>query len=140
MVPVAELAAAAVAALAPYLSAGATEGAKKLGTAAAERLAGLYDKVKARLTSPLGQGALAAIERAPAKADAQAALRLALETELAENPAFHAELAGLVEELGRVSPGAVSQTSHITGDGNVSTQVAGSGNQVQVGGGFGKPS
>jgi hypothetical protein len=140
MVPVAELAAAAVAALSPYLSAGATEGAKKLGTAAAERLAGFYDKVKARLTSPLGQGAVAAIERAPAKADAQAALRLALETELAENPTFHAELAALVEELSGASPGGVSQTSHITGDGNVSTQVAGSGNQMQVGGGFGKPS
>jgi hypothetical protein len=86
MVPVAELAAAAVAALVPYLSAGAMEGAKKLGTATAERLGCLYDKVKARLTSPLGEGALAAIERAPTKADAQAALRLALEMEVAENP------------------------------------------------------
>jgi len=140
MLPVAEVAAAAVAVLSPFLSAGATEGAKKLGAEAAKRLAGLYDKVKTRLTSPFGQEALAAVERAPGKADAQAALRLALETELAENPTFHAELAALVEEFSRASLGEASQTSQTTGDRNVSIQQTGTGNQAQVGSAFGKPS
>jgi hypothetical protein len=140
MLPVADLATAAVAALAPYLATAATAGAKQLGTAAAEQLASLYDKLKARLTSPLGQGALAALARTPAKSDAQAAVRLALETELAENPAFHAELAALVEQLAAAGAAGVAQTSHITGDGNVSSQVSGSGNQVQIGGAPGKPS
>jgi hypothetical protein len=82
MLPVADLAAAAaVAALSPYLATAATAGAKQLGTAAAGRLAGLYDKLKARLTSPPGQEALAELARAPAESDAQAALRLVLKTE-----------------------------------------------------------
>jgi hypothetical protein len=133
--PVPELAAAAVAVLAPYLAAGATEAAKKLGGAAAERLSGLYDKLKARLTSPLGQAALTEIEKTPARADAQGTLRLAIEQELAKDPAFRAELASLYEEI-RSSAAGASLTSTIAGDGNVNVQIAGSAIQV----GVGKPS
>jgi hypothetical protein len=134
MLPVPELAVAAVAALAPYLSTAATEGAKKLGAAAAERLAGLYDKVKGRLRSSAGQEALAEFAKAPEDADTQGALRLALRKQLEEDPSFHSELAALVEEISRLHP-AVVQTSTITGNGNLNVQISGSGNQV---GPFGK--
>jgi hypothetical protein len=127
-----EVAASVVAALATLLTAGGTEAAKKLGSAAAERLTGLYDRLKARLTSPLGQAALAAIKKAPARAEAQGTLRIALEEELATDPAFHAELAALLEEL-RSSPAGAFLASTIAGDANVNVQIAGSDNQVGVG-------
>jgi hypothetical protein len=140
MLPGSELAAAAVAALAPYLATAAKEGAKKLGGAAAEHLVALYEKVKTHLTSPLGKAAIAAVERAPEKPDAQATLRLALETAIEENPAFGAELAKRLEALGPLAPSGITQTSIISGTDNVSTQIAGSGNEVQVGGGLGRKS
>ncbi len=134
MLPVPELAAAAVAALAPYLSAAATEGAKKLGAAGAEQMAHLYDKVKTHLHSPAGQEALAELAKAPEDADAQGSLRLALRKQLSQEPSFHSELAALVEEIARSAPG-ILQSSTITGDGNLNVQISGSGNQV---GPFGK--
>ncbi|MDP9119772.1 MAG: hypothetical protein M3O15_00100 [Acidobacteriota bacterium] len=96
---------------------------------------GLYDKLKARLTSPLGQVALAEIEKTPARTEAQGTLRMALEQELAQNPTFHVELASWVEEIRSSSAGTVL-TSTLTGDDNVNVQIAGGGNQV----GVGKPS
>ena len=136
MLPIPELATAAVAALTPYLSAAAGEGAKKLGSAVADRLAGLYDKMKTHLGSPAGQEALADLAKTPEDADTQGALRLALRKQLAQDPSFHAELAALVEEISRLHP-AVVQTSTIIGDGNLNAQISGSGNQV---GPFGKSS
>ena len=127
-----ELAVVTVAALAPFLTAGATAAAKKLGETATEALPSLFDKLKARLSSPVGQFALAAIEKAPDKADAQATLRMVLEEELAKDAAFHAELASLVEEI-RSSTGGTSQSSTTIGVGNVSVQTAGIGHQVLVG-------
>jgi hypothetical protein len=131
MMTVPEVAAAVVAVLAPYLAAGATEGAKKLGGTAAERLTALYDKVRARLTSPLGEVALAEIEKSPERGGAQEVLRLALEQELANSPVFHAELAGSVEEIRSDLAAAPSLASSIMGTGNVNVQVAGSGNRIE---------
>jgi hypothetical protein len=131
MLPVPEVASAVVAVLAPYFAAGATEGAKKLGGAAAERLTALYDKVRARLTSPLGEVALAEIEKSPERGGAQEVLRLALEQELAKNPAFHAELAASIEEIRSCPAAAPSLASTIIGTGNVNVQVAGSGNRIE---------
>lgn len=133
MLPAPELAAAAVTALAPYLASAATEGAKKLGGAAAEHLVALYDRIKARLTSPLGQEAIAAVEKDPAAADAQATLRLVLGKRLTEDPAFYEELARWLAEIAPGAQAGVSLTQTTVGDGNVSSQIVGSGNQVQLG-------
>jgi hypothetical protein len=135
MLPVPELAAAAVTVLAPYLQVGATELVKKLGSTTAEHIAGLYDKLKARLASS-GKEALADLEKAPADVDAQGALRHHLKKQLADDPSLQAHVAKLVEALRSPSAAAVLQTASITGDGNISVQIAGSGNQV---GGLGKP-
>jgi hypothetical protein len=130
MTPIPELAAAAVALLAPYLSQAATEGAKTLGKSAAEKLASLYGKVKDRLASPAGQEALGDLEKAPDDEDTRAAVRKELKKRLAEDAAFAAELAALVEEIGGTPGQAITQTSTIMGDDGVNVQIAGDGNQV----------
>jgi hypothetical protein len=124
MIPIPELAAATATVLGPYLAAGGTEAAKEVAKTAAK---GLYDWVKARF-----EPQVADLEKTPEDADAQAALRHALKKKLENDPDLHAELSALVEEIARKSPGLV-QTSTITGDGNVSNQVLGSGNQTWVG-------
>jgi hypothetical protein len=126
MIPISDLAAATVTVLQPYLVVGATEVAKSAAK-------GLYDWVKGRFEHQVTD-----LEKAPEDADAQAALRHALKKKLGEDPAVHAELSALVEEIARTNPGIV-QTSTITGDGNVSNQVIGSGNQTW-GGRVDKPS
>src|ERR1700730_149724 len=93
-----QLAATAVTALVPYLKMAAASLAKKLGSSAGEHLPGLYDKVKARLTSS-GKEALSDLEKAPADADAQAVLRHHLKKQLADDPALQAHLAELMEAL-----------------------------------------
>ena len=130
MIPIPDLAAATVTVLGPYLAAGGTEAAKEVGKTV---IKSLYDRVKARFEPQVTD-----LEKAPEDADAQAALRHALKKKLAEDPAFHAELSALVEEIARTNPGIV-QTSTITGDGNVSVQVSGNGNQTW-GGRVDKPS
>ena len=95
MLPIPELAAATVANFA-YLSDVATDGARTNG---GDRLIGSYDRLKTRLTSQVGQEVLASFEQRRATPDARAALRQALKSRLAEDPAFRAELDGLVEEI-----------------------------------------
>jgi hypothetical protein len=131
-----QFAATAVTALVPYLKMGAASLAKKLGSSAGEHLTGLYGKVKARLTSSAKE-ALADLEKAPADADAQAALRHHLKKQLADDPALQAHLAELVEALRLERTTQILQTSSIAGDHNVSVQIAGSDNEVS---GVGKPS
>jgi hypothetical protein len=97
--------------------------------AGAERLAKLYDKVKARLTSPAGQEALADLHKTPKDPDAQASARLALKKALEADPAFQAELSALVEEL-READGTV-QSINSQGDNNTNIQVSGNHNQVR---------
>jgi hypothetical protein len=126
--------AGAVAALTPFFSRAADEGAKKLGGAAAEHLVALYDKLKARLTSPRGREALAEAERSPLGAEAQTALRSAVEAELALDPGFYTELAAAMQKLAPQLRGGCGQSTLTVGDGNVSAQIAGSGNVVRVDG------
>lgn len=131
-----EFATAAVTALVPFLKEGATELAKKLGASVGEHLTSLYNKVKTRLTHS-GKEALADLEKAPADADAQAALRLQLRKQLANDPGLQADLAELLQELRSGKTGDVLQSISTVGDDNFSIQISGSGNQVS---GFGKPS
>jgi hypothetical protein len=137
MQPPPELAAAAVHALVHYLSLATEEASKRVGSAVVERLAGLYRRVKARLTSPADKDALASLENAPTDPDAQGALRLAIKRVLIGDTAFGAELADLLTELRSAGFAAVVQTSAITGDRNLNVQIAGNANQV---GGFDKVS
>jgi hypothetical protein len=123
----AQLATAAVAALAPYLTEAAKAGAKKVGEAAVGGVGKLYGMLKRRL-APEEEKALDKLAAQPEDADYQAALRVTLKERLAGDPELRAELAELLKEL-QVS-GAVSQAATIVGDGNVSTQISGSGNQV----------
>jgi len=95
MLPIPELAAATVANLA-YLSDVVTGDIRTRG---GDRLIVRYDRLKTRLTSQVGQEVLARFEQRPATPDARAALGQALACRLAEDPAFRAELDGLMEEI-----------------------------------------
>jgi len=128
MIDPAIVATAVVSLLSPYFVEAAKEGAKKIGEATFEGAGKLYKTLKERFTEPAEEKALAKLEAAPEKPDAQAALRLFLEERLAAEPDFLAELARLVEE---VQPGvSIQQTANITGDGNSNVQISGSGNRV----------
>ncbi|MFL6262869.1 MAG: hypothetical protein ACJ76Y_24485 [Thermoanaerobaculia bacterium] len=128
MLPIPELATATVTALVPYLAAAGTEGAKKLGGAAAERLTGLLGKLKTRLW-PAGHDALSDLEKAPADPDTQATLRQQLKKQLGDDADLHALLTALLDELRAAGP-VITQTSTNVGTGNASVQIAGSNNQV----------
>ena len=128
MDPVA-LAGSAVALVAPYLAEGGKELAKTIGSEASERIVKLYEKVKAKLTGG-GAQALADLKKQPKDADNQAALRVQLKKALEADPAFRAELATLVEEIKAKGGDQIIQTANITGDQNVTKQIAGSGNVV----------
>jgi hypothetical protein len=99
MIDPATLAAAVVTLLSPYLVEAAKAGAKKIGEATVGGAGKLYQTLKTRLTGPVEEKALAKLEAAPEKPDAQAALRLFLEERLAADPDLRAELARLVEEV-----------------------------------------
>lgn len=95
MLPIPELAAAAVANLA-YLSEIASETAPRRG---ADRLIGRYTKLKTGLTLRMGLDTLSAFEQRRTAPDAQDALRQILKKLLTEDPAFRVELDTLVEEV-----------------------------------------
>jgi hypothetical protein len=124
---IAQLAAAAVTTLSPYLIEAAKAGAKKVGEGAVGGVGKLYGMLKKRLSAE-EEKALDKLAAQPEDADYQAALRVTLKERLAADPELRAELAELLQEL--QASGAVSQTATIVGDGNVSTQIAGNQNQV----------
>jgi hypothetical protein len=125
---------AAVSVLVPYvkLAASAAAGglAKKIGSVAADRLASLFDGIRARL-NPAARQVLADFERNPDQPPVQAALQYHLASQLAEDPALHAELTALIEELRANHLVGIEQISSIIGDQSVNIQIAGSGNQVR---------
>jgi putative heme iron utilization protein len=121
----------AVALVAPYLVEGGTELAKKVGGEAGERIVKLYDTVKAKLTGSGAAKDVADFEQAPADQDNQAALRKELKKALEADPAFREELAQLIGEIREKGGERISQIANVTGDHNVTTQIAGSGNVVR---------
>lgn len=124
----ATLAATAVAVVAPYLAAGATEAAKTLGKEAVESGKRVLAWLKANLT---GRGAEALTELEVAPVDDNAAdLRKQLGKALAAEPQLMEQLRQLLAEL-PASTAAV-QTMTTTGDSNVSGQLAGQGNTMKV--------
>jgi hypothetical protein len=125
------LAGSAVALVAPYLVEGGKELAKKVGGEAGERIVKLYDKLKGKLTGSGAAKDVADFEQAPADQDNQAALRKELKKALEADPAFKEELEKLVGEIQEKGGGRISQVANVTGNQNVTTQIAGSGNVVR---------
>jgi hypothetical protein len=124
------MAATAVALVAPYLAEGAKELAKKVGAEAGGRVVKLWDAVKGRLA---GKDALADVEAKPGDQRRWGALEVQLEKALAEDPGFRGEVAKLIEAIPAEQRTAIQQIANVTGERNVTAQVAGSGNQVNFG-------
>jgi hypothetical protein len=124
------MAATAVALVAPYLAEGAKELAKKVGGEAGGRVVKLWDAVKGRLA---GKEAVADVEAKPGDPRRWRALEVQLEKALAAEPGFREELARLIEAIPEQERSAIQQIAAVTGDRNVTAQVAGSGNQVNLG-------
>ncbi len=74
---------------------------------------------------------MADLEKQPDDAANQAALRVQLKKPLEADPAFRAELGALVEEIKAKGGDQIVQSASVTGDQNVTTQIAGSGNVVR---------
>ena len=128
MLGVGELAAAA-ATFVGVKAAGKT--AETIGTEVGNRLIKLYDTVKAKLTGAAAQEALTDFEAKPEDTRAKGALELQIEKAIEADPGFGKTLAALVEEIKAKGGDALVQTANVTGDENVTTQIAGSGNVVR---------
>jgi hypothetical protein len=124
------MAATAMALVAPYLVEGAKELAKKVGGEAGQRVVNLWDAVRGKLAS---REALADVEAKPGDPRRWQALEVQLEKALAADPEFRSELARLIEAIPAEQRTAIQQIASVTGDRNVTAQVAGSGNQVNLG-------
>jgi hypothetical protein len=130
MMGVGELAAAAVTLVGPYVAKGAEELAKKVGGEVGSRVVKLWDAVRGRLA---GKEALADVEAKPDDQRRWSALELQLEKALEADPEFRAEVTRLVEAIPTEQRAAIQQIANVTGNQNVTPQIAGSGNQVTIG-------
>ncbi|HEX7973469.1 MAG TPA: hypothetical protein VF498_03600 [Anaerolineales bacterium] len=112
------LATGAVSILSPYLA--------KVADAVAPKVAGdLYALLRDKLArKPAAAEALQDLEKAPADADTQAALRLQLKKVLAEDEDLVAQLQKLVEQAGRPAGGIVRASDRgVAAGGDISGQV-----------------
>jgi hypothetical protein len=125
------LAAAAAGFLAPYVSQVAGKLAEKVTGDVTTQLVKLYDTVKAKLTGPAAKEALADFEAKPDDARRKGALEVQLEKAIEADQDFRQTLAALVEEIKAKGGDAIVQTANVTGDRNVTTQIAGSSNVVR---------
>ena len=128
MLGIVELAAAAAA----FMGAKAAgKMAETIGGEVGTRVIKLYDAVKAKLTGAAAKEALAEFEAKPEDARRKGALEVQLEKAIEADPDFRETLAALVEEIRAKGGDAIVQTATVTGDRNVTTQIAGSGNVVR---------
>jgi hypothetical protein len=114
-----KLAAAAAAGAVGAFAKGATEAAIAEGRK-------VWDWARSKLAGTPGAAVVLAAEAAPEKASSRKALEAQLLLLLEDNPAFAGELAALLREAG------VTQNASVTGNQNVVTQIAGSGNSVTL--------
>jgi hypothetical protein len=105
--------------------------AETVGSEVGTRAIKLYDTIKAKLTGAAAQEALAEFEAKPDDARRKGALEVQLEKAIEADPEFRETLAALVEEIKAKGGDAIVQTANVTGDQNVTTQIAGSGNVVR---------
>ena len=92
----------------------------------------IWDWIAGRLTSAAGKEAVTDLEKAPGYADNRKAAEAALSKFLKNNPDAFAELGQLLEKAG-VTTTSATQTANAVGNGNKVVQVAGSGNNVNIG-------
>ncbi len=130
MMGVGELATAAVALAAPYVAKGAEELAKKVGGEVGGRVVKLWDALRGKLA---GREALADVEAKPDDPRRWAALELQLEKALEADPDFRETVAGLIEAIPEEQRAAVTQIANVTGNKNVTPQIVGSGNKLNIG-------
>lgn len=122
------LAASAVAALVPLLEKAASKGFEKLG----ETTAGtLFEKLKNRLTKASAQEALEDLAKVPQDSTNQDLVKGQITKALKDQPELVAELQAWLKAAGAEAPG-VSQVMNVSGSGNKSAQVSGSGNAVHI--------
>ena len=105
---------------------------EKLAENAAKAAGGrLLDWFKGKLTDPADSGVLEKLEADPQSEGAQRMLEGALLARLEKDESLASEVTALLRELG-AGDHSVNQTMSQKGDGNVGTQISGSGNQVNV--------
>ena len=124
-----ELAAAAVAALVPYLATFADKAAGKLAEQAVESGGKLLGWLRAKL-SGRGKEALDDLEADPQSPDNQADLRKQIGKLVEAEPALRAELEGLVAQT--VASGE-AMVQNVSGTGATGVQTRGDNNQVTIG-------
>lgn len=111
--------------LSPYFVEAVKAGAGKIGEASVEGVGKLYTALSRRFSrAGAAKESLERLKETPQVPEVQTEFREALEQRLAEDPELRAELVGLVEFLSQ------RQTAQVTGDGNTTIQISGSGNQL----------
>jgi hypothetical protein len=97
---ISSLAAAAVAALAPYLAKAGEEFAKEFGKIAASKIDALYQALKTRFKNePAAKKALTNLKAKPTDMNAKAALQNQLKQQMITDPALVAMLQQLLKEI-----------------------------------------
>ena len=124
-----EIANTVVSSLSPYLVEAGKEAAKKVGGAVGEQGLKLSEWIKTKMTTPSVKAAVAELEKSPEDVDSRTLLQIALKKELTANEALREELVAFLKDIGPETP-AVHQEATQTGKGNISIQIAGSGNTV----------
>jgi hypothetical protein len=120
-----QLVTAIMALLSPYFVEAAKAGAGKIGEATVEGVGKLYTVLSRRFSRSGAAGeALERLKEAPQLSKVQTEFREVLEQHLTADPELRAELVGIVELLSQ------RQTAQVTGDGNTTIQISGSGNKV----------
>ena len=114
------------------------KGAKTIGADLSKEVSGrvvnLYDALKAKLTGAAASEALAELEKTPNDGDAQAAVRQQVKKALAIDEDFREQTRVLVEEIKEQGGDAVVQMATTIGDHDVTAQVSGQNNVVNLGG------
>ncbi|AWB07515.1 hypothetical protein A6A40_21060 (plasmid) [Azospirillum humicireducens] len=128
LVTAAEVAAATVTVLSPYLSEAGKEAAKSVGKEVAGQGFKLLGWLRDKLTGR-GAEALTALEEKPERETRKEALTIQLREVLEDNPALLDELRALLTEE---TPQGHSLIQTVNGDNNKVAQVSGSGNSVSI--------
>jgi len=88
----------------------------------------VLDMLRNRLDDDLGRAALAKAEARPEATTSEAALKVAIQAKVEDDPALGSQL----QELLRDAPPVVRQAINQTGDGNAATQVVGNNNTINT--------
>ena len=127
------LAAAAVAALAPYGVEAGKKAAGKVGEAAYEGSVKLLAFLKSKLKGDEQQKALSRVEEDPSDVDSQAVLRVTLREAMSADATFQNELKAFLQSLTTLPASqSVSQSINMTGSGNKGALTSGDNNITNI--------